>query len=244
MISGFRVMGQMKTLGEIGENRKIPTESSIDKILGGGVEKKGITQFYGPPGSGKTNIAIKLAVETARKGKKAFFIDTEGGISVERIRQVSREFFDTVAENIIVFEPSSFTEQGEILSRISSLLKTHGESTELVVLDSAVALYRLKEGKTSNLNVDLGRQMFLLLQMARRFDLAAVITNQIYSITGNDGKDRVNPVGGTVLRYWSKVIVELEMGDSPGERLAILRRHRNRPEGLRTGFRIVADGII
>lgn len=145
MISGFRVMGQMKTLGEIGENRKIPTESSIDKILGGGVEKKGITQFYGPPGSGKTNIAIKLAVETARKGKKAFFIDTEGGISVERIRQVSGEFFDTVAENIIVFEPSSFTEQGEILSRISSLLKTHGESTELVVLDSAVALYRLKE---------------------------------------------------------------------------------------------------
>lgn len=111
MISGFRVMGQMKTLGEIGENRKIPTESSIDKILGGGVEKKGITQFYGPPGSGKTNIAIKLAVETARKGKKAFFIDTEGGISVERIRQVSGEFFDTVAENIIVFEPSSFTEQ-------------------------------------------------------------------------------------------------------------------------------------
>ena len=79
----------MKKLRDMGENRRIPTESSIDRILGGGVERRTITQFYGPPGSGKTNITIKLAVETARRGKNTVFIDTEGGLSVERIRQVS-----------------------------------------------------------------------------------------------------------------------------------------------------------
>lgn len=39
----------MKKLRDMGENRRIPTESSIDRILGGGVERRTITQFYGPP---------------------------------------------------------------------------------------------------------------------------------------------------------------------------------------------------
>ncbi|MCG2827647.1 DNA repair and recombination protein RadB [Methanothermobacter sp. K4] len=234
----------MRTLMELSENGRLPTGSSIDSILGGGVERRTITQFYGPPASGKTNIAIKLAVETSKRGKKTVFIDTEGGISVERIKQVSGSSFEKVADNIIVFEPSSFTEQGEAIQRTLNVLKNHGTSVDLIVLDSAVALYRLKEGKGSNFNVDLGRQLFLLLQIARRFDLAVVITNQIYSLRGDDGMERVSPVGGTLLRYWSKTIVELEMGDRPGERIAVLRRHRNRPEGLRTSFRIVPEGII
>lgn len=229
---------------ELGENGRLPTGSSIDSILGGGVERGTITQFYGPPASGKTNIAIKLAVETSKRDKKTVFIDTEGGISVERIRQVSGSSFERVADNIIVFEPSGFKEQGEAIQRTLNVLKNHGDSVDLIVLDSAVALYRLKEGNGSNFNVDLGRQLFLLLQMARRFDLAVVITNQIYSLRGDDGVERVSPVGGTLLRYWSKTIVELEMGDRPGERVAILRRHRNRPEGLRTSFRIVPEGIV
>lgn len=229
---------------ELGENGRLPTGSSIDSLLGGGVERGTITQFYGPPASGKTNIAIKLAVETSKRDRKTVFIDTEGGISVERIRQVSGPSFQRVADNIIVFEPSSFTEQGEAIQRTLNVLKNHGDSVDLIVLDSAVALYRLKEGNGSNFNVDLGRQLFLLLQMARRFDLAVVITNQIYSLRGDDGVDRVSPVGGTLLRYWSKTIVELEMGDGPGERIAVLRRHRNRPEGLRTSFRIVPEGIV
>lgn len=229
---------------ELGENGRLPTGSSIDSILGGGVERGTITQFYGPPASGKTNIAIKLAVETSKRDKKTVFIDTEGGISVERIKQVSGSSFERVADNIIVFEPSGFKEQGEAIQRTLNVLKNHGDSVDLIVLDSAVALYRLKEGNGSNFNVDLGRQLFLLLQMARRFDLAVVITNQIYSLRGDDGVERVRPVGGTLLRYWSKTIVELEMGDRPGERVAILRRHRNRPEGLRTSFRIVPEGIV
>ncbi|MGB9837856.1 DNA repair and recombination protein RadB [Methanothermobacter sp.] len=234
----------MRTLMELSEDRRLPTGSSIDSILGGGVERRTITQFYGPPASGKTNIAIKLAVENSQRDKKTVFIDTEGGISVERIKQVSGSSFERVADNIIVFEPSSFTEQGEAIQRTLNVLKNHGDSVDLIVLDSAVALYRLKEGNGSNFNVDLGRQLFLLLQMARRFDLAVVITNQIYSLRGDDGMERVSPVGGTLLRYWSKTIVELEMGDGQGERIAVLRRHRNRPEGLRTSFRIVPEGIV
>ena len=54
----------MKVLSDIDENIKIPTGSPIDVIMGGGVEKGCLTQFYGPPGSGKTNIALQLLVHS------------------------------------------------------------------------------------------------------------------------------------------------------------------------------------
>ncbi len=60
----------MKSLADISNPSKIQTNSSLDLILGGGIEKRNITQFYGPPGSGKTNISLDLAVQVAKNGKK------------------------------------------------------------------------------------------------------------------------------------------------------------------------------
>lgn len=176
----------MKPLSEIAETEKIPTNSPIDEILGGGVEKGTITQFYGPPGSGKTNIAIKLAVEVAKRGKKVIFIDTEGGLSIERVKQIAGDNFNKVAPNILIYEPSSFYEQGIVIQKINSLLKKEGKKFDAIILDSAVALYRLKEGNSSKLNVELGKQMALLLRIARKYNLAVVITNHIYSLFDED----------------------------------------------------------
>ncbi len=50
----------MKVLSDLNENGKIPQRSPIDVIMGGGIEKGCLTQFYGPPGSGKTNIVLQL----------------------------------------------------------------------------------------------------------------------------------------------------------------------------------------
>lgn len=59
-------------LSNMKQNGKILTSSPIDSLIGGGVEKGVITQFYGPPGSGKTNIALNLLVQSASSGVKAF----------------------------------------------------------------------------------------------------------------------------------------------------------------------------
>ena len=231
----------MRVLSDINENSKIPTESPIDMIMGGGVEKGCLTQFYGPPGSGKTNIALQLLVYCAKNGHKAIFIDTEGGLSIERVKQISNNQFDRFANNIIIFEPTSFNEQIEVLKRIENLLDSKGETVELIILDSAVALYRLKEGDSTQTNRELGKQMALLSRIARNHNIAVVITNQIYSVFDGDGV--IEPVGGTILKYWSKIVVELARANGFGERSAVLKRHRSRPEGLRTRFRIVDHGI-
>ncbi|MBV1767408.1 MAG: DNA repair protein RadB, partial [Methanobacterium sp.] len=87
----------MKLLSNIKKSSKIQTGCSIDSILGGGVEKGNLTQFYGPPGSGKTNIVLKLAVQSAKNGGKVIYVDTEGGISIERIKQISGDDFEQIA---------------------------------------------------------------------------------------------------------------------------------------------------
>ena len=227
-------------LSNMKEKGKISTSSPIDSLIGGGVEKGCVTQFYGPPGSGKTNIALNLLVQNAKNGKNGIFVDTEGGLSIERVKQISGTEFAELAPNIIVFEPSTFTEQDNVLRRIEKMVES-GEEVELVILDSAVALYRVRDGEMSQINLELGRQMGLLTRLAPKHDIAVVITNQVYA--SFEGEGMVEPVGGTILKYRSKIMVELERGDVSGERYAILKRHRSRPEGLRTRFRIVDSGL-
>ena len=187
---------------------------------------------------------LALAVNVAKNGKKVIYMDTEGGISVDRIKQIAGDDFSNVANNIIVFEPTSFSEQNDKLRSIDIWLRKNHEDVELIVLDSAVALYRVDDMKSSKLNKELGKQMGLLSKIARQYDIAVLVTNQIYSAIDEDGNSDIKAVGGTILQYWSKVIIQLERGDEINQRVATLKRHRSIPEGKQATFSITSNGII
>ena len=232
----------MKVLANFEDNQKIPTYSSLDTLIGGGFEKGLITQIFGPPGSGKSNIALTLAVNVAKKSKKVVYIDTEGGISIDRVKQIARFDFNKVANNIIVLEPSTFSEQSEDINALKIWLKKHKGEVDLIILDSAVALYRIEDMNNSKLNKELGRQIGLLAKIARFSDVAVVVTNQIYSSFDEENKT-VKAVGGTILPYRTKVIIQLEKGENPSERIATLIRHRSIEENKKVNFKITSNGI-
>ncbi|WP_407453811.1 DNA repair and recombination protein RadB [Methanobrevibacter sp.] len=234
----------MKVLANFEDNHKIPSNSSLDVMLGGGFEKGTITQIFGPPSSGKSNIALTLAVNVAKSNKKVIYIDTEGGISIDRIKQIAGSDFSNVANNIIVFEPTSFLEQNDKLKSIDVWLRRNHDDVDLIILDSAVALYRVDDMKSAKLNKELGRQMGLLSKIARQYDVAVIVTNQIYSAIDEEGNSDVKAVGGTILQYWSKIIIQLERGDEINQRVATLKRHRSLPEGKQAVFSITSRGII
>ena len=234
----------MKVLANFEDNHKISSNSSLDMLLGGGFEKGTITQIFGPPSSGKSNITLALAVNVAKNNRKVIYIDTEGGISIDRIKQISGSDFSRVANNIIVFEPTSFLEQNDNLKSIDVWLRKNHDDVDLLVLDSAVALYRVDDMKSTKLNKELGKQMGILSKIARTYDIAVVLTNQIYNAFDEEGNNDIRAVGGTILQYWSKVIIQLERGDEINQRVATLIRHRSIPEGKKATFSITSRGII
>lgn len=231
----------MKTLSDLKKSILIPTNSSLDELLGGGIEKGCITQFYGPPGCGKTNIALKILYESTKNGSKAIYMDTEGGLSLDRIQQIAGSNFDTIANNIYLFEPESFDEQQLDIQNIEDLLEEE-DSIDVLIIDSIVALYRIEEGDPSEINKKLGRLMAKILTMSREYDLAVVITNQVYSPFDSDDMI-VEPIGGTVLKYWSKIIIEIERDVGSSQRVAILQRHKNKAPGQTITFEIIDKGI-
>lgn len=234
----------MKVLANFEDNHKIQSTSSLDELLDGGFEKGTVTQIFGSPSSGKSNVTLTLAVNVAKNNRKVIYIDTEGGISIDRIKQISGPYFSNVANNIIVFEPTDFLEQTETLRSIDVWIKKHHEEVDLIVLDSAVALYRVDDMKSYKLSKELRKQVQLLSNIARKYDIAVVITNQIYNAFDDEGNNEVKAVGGDILEYTSKVIIKLERGEEINQRIATLKRHRSLPEGRHVTFHITSNGIV
>ncbi len=220
---------------------------SIDELLGGGFESGTVTQLYGEAGSGKTNVCLQVAIECARKGKRVIFIDSEG-FSPERFLQIASansENVESIARRIIIYEPHSFEQQTSCINEIEEVIKEkEGENgVALVILDSATLFYRLEldDERSIYLRRVLANQIMHLLEIARRYDLAVIITNQVY-MDIEDGNLR--PSGGYALEHLSKVIVQLEKAaEGHGKRIAILKKHRSMPEDIFCEFFITSKGV-
>lgn len=212
----------------------VPLNCGLDELLGGGIRTRTITQIYGPPGSGKTNIALQAAINAVRMGKRVVYIDPESGFSEKRLEQIVGKEKEKVLENIILFEPENFEEQGKIISSLHKL-----EDIGLVIVDSIVYHYRLEmdQDNPRPLSQELGRQVAELLNLARKKNVAVLITNQVYT---NIDNGHVEPVGGDTLKYGSKIIIEL----TKEPRKAKLIKHKFLKSGKEVEFKIVGKGVI
>lgn len=210
----------------------------LDDLLGGGLERRAITQIYGESASGKSVFCLLATVATLRAGNSVVYIDTEG-FSVERFAQIAGERAESLADRLYLFEPLDFTQQGAMIADAEGLLRRNGTApVGLLVVDSVTALYRTELGLGRETVRTLSHQMVKLLGLAKKYDIPALITNQIYM---DVERDRVAGLGGTALEHISKTIIRLEKRDSV--RRAMLVKHRSRPEGLSFDFLITDDGI-
>jgi len=208
----------------------------LDEFLEGGLEADAITTVYGPAGSGKTNLALLSAVEVAKSGKKVIFVDTEGGFSVARLKQILPEY-RKLLDRFVFLRPMSFEEQKQSIERLKELVNN---KIGLVVIDTITMLYRLQRSfkEDDNFNHDLSLQMLWLNEIARKYNIPVLLTSQIYSSFEN----RIKIVGGDILLYPSKCLLELESLHN-GKRKLILRKHRSIAGEKEAMFEIVEKGI-
>jgi len=209
----------------------------LDDFLEGGFEADAITTIYGPAGSGKTNLALLSAVEVAKSGKKVIFIDTEGGFSVARLKQLLPDY-KKLLDRFMFLRPMSFAEQKQSVERLRELVNN---KIGLIVVDTITMLYRLQRSfkEDDNFNHDLSLQMVWLNEIARKHNIPVLLTSQVYSSMDTN---RVRIVGGDILLYTSKCLLELESLHD-GRRKLILRKHRSIAGEKEATFKIVEKGI-
>jgi DNA repair protein RadB len=203
-----------------------------------GTEAGALTNFFGAPGTGKTNICMLLLLESAKAGKKNIvYIDTEGGFSMERLSQLSTDA-EGLMKHVRLIEPKNFKEQSQVIKGLSS------SDADLIILDSAASLYRLEyadpEKEALEANRELAKQMAMLSNIARDKGIPVVVTSQTYKNWDTEANEIV---GGDAIKYWAKAVVFIEKTGKMSERSATVIKHRWLPEGKTVKFEIVNDGI-
>ena len=209
---------------------------SLDELLGGGIAEGVLTQIYGSFATGKTTLAVQIGLLS---GKKVAYVDTEGGFSPERLSQMAGVRGlnpEETLQRFILFTPGDFKEQRRV---IGSLKKVVDKTFSLVVVDSLTAHYRAEEQRR-NLTNELAKQLQVLLWIARKNDIPVLVINQVHF---DSRAGRMKPVAEHTLNYRTKDILRLDRLSTPGLRVAVLERHRFKPEGGMVFFRITEKGI-
>jgi len=144
---------------------------------------------------------------------------------------------EKIAKDIIVYEPMNFEQQYTAIKDIEKVIDKVG----VIILDSAAMFYRfeLDDERDVALIRELANQIAHLLGLARKYGVAVVFTNQIYT---DIEKDEYRPLGGNIIEHLSKVIVQLEKVGI-GRRKATLRKHRSMPEGISCEFVLTQEGV-
>lgn len=213
---------------------KLPLEcSSLDHLLGGGLEPGTITLFYGEAGTGKTNICLQVARNaTMRDLGKVAYIDTEG-VSMERLEQICGKNTQKVLKNLLFYHPTSLADQERNIASLDKI-----KTPSVIIVDSLNMYYRLQlKGGSDEASRSITAMLSALLNISRKDNVPIIITGQVYT-----DEETVRPFGGRIMEHIVKTIVRIER-DGPGRRRAVLLKHRSQPEHAAAGFTITNAGL-
>ncbi len=219
--------------------------ASIDQLLDGGIETDAITLVFGEAGSGKTNLALQLAREAARMGKRVAYVDTEG-VSATRLAQIFGADADDAEttkaardaqDRLLFFTPFDINQQ-ERMVRNATLAPELG----LVVVDSINMHYRLHidgdDAQQKEANRSIVQQLHHLTTFARQKHIPVLVTGQVYGT-----EDGTHPFARRTMEHLVKALVRFHKTPD-GARKATILKHRSIADGRQARFRIGPEGLM
>ena len=225
--------------------------SSLDLLLGGGVETQSITEFYGEFGTGKSQICqqlcvtVQLPLEQGGLDGGALYIDTENTFRPERITQIAPRFGlepEEALRRIIFAEAYTSNHQTVLLENADEVIKEN--NIRLIIIDSVMSHFRseyLGREMLAPRQQQLNKHLHKLIRLARAFNAVAVVTNQVMAQPDVFFAKVVQPVGGHIMGHTSHSRVFLRKGRS-NVRIAKLTVSPFLPEG-EAPLRITERGI-
>lgn len=250
MEMGFETANQLlakrATVGKIGTGSK-----ALDELLGGGIETRSISEFYGRYGSGKTQIAlqvcvnVQLPVEQGGLDGAALYIDTEGTFRPERARQMAEAAgLDPTEALEKIFVARAFNSDHQMILAEKATEMVKENNIKIVIVDSLTSLFRAEyvgRGTLAGRQQKLNRHLHTLQRLSDLNNLAILVTNQVMANPGLMFGDPTTPIGGHIVGH--KSTYRMYLRNSQGEkRIGRLVDSPCLPDG-ETVFKITGDGI-
>lgn len=233
-----------------GRKRFSTGDDDFDKFLGGGIESRAITEFYGQYGSGKTQICYCAATIAAAQGRRVLYIDTEDTYSPERIDELAyQKQLDkkTVHENIMVLKPQGVSMFCKYLDNLYRYVRD--EKIELIIIDSIIALHKVEylgRGLLAPRQQSLAGIMSKLIRIAEFYDIGVMITNHILANPDPYKPGTEVAAGGNSIAHYSthRIWLKVRLGKHDTKFSVATMDDSPRYPRVQTAFILAANGLV
>ena len=218
-------------------NENVTSEiAGLDGLLGGGLARGTSTLFSGPPGSGKSNLALTFVIAAARRGEKValYTFDESLPILFARARGLGFELEKYVDAGLIAvtqIDPAELS-PGEFSYRIRSAVEQDG--VKFIVIDSLNGyLHCMAEERYLNL------QLHELLTYLNQLGIVTMMVVTPHGLLGN----MQTPIDVT---YLADTVVTLRFFEADGavhKAISIIKKRTGGHENTIRELRITPQGI-
>jgi RecA/RadA recombinase len=204
--------------------------TSLDSILGGGIPVNEITLIYGVATSGKTTLAVSIALNYLESdpASKVIYLDTDDKLNHNRLQQIADQISSKLLPRLHIQTPQTFNQQINLIEKLPSKL----EPGDLTIIDSITGLYRVEAGeeaRTFSVNKELNHQLGYIKEMSINTGTSFILTGQVRSIFDASGTE---PVAPRLLSHWTHTILKLEKNLIPNRRQVTIEKPIKTPNTL------------
>jgi DNA repair protein RAD51 len=164
----------------------------LDELLGGGISAGTITDISGPGGSGKTQLAMQISLNSLQQST-VLYQDTSGGFRPERMLEMikMRGLDPSLLDDVIVARITNTAEQLEYVKKIPAM------QPRLVVIENITDLFSFEYSKESSMlekHVQFIKYMHELSFLAVQNKIAVVVTNVVRNMDGREVENLNNSI--------------------------------------------------
>lgn len=220
------------------------TNQKLNSFISSKDATASVIHIWGDVGVGKSTLCYSATLSFLTQEKKVIYISTKSHFKDARFRQISKNYAPFDEYNFILYSPTTFSQQTEIIMNLEFLIleeirQMKKTSVGLIVVDGVSILWHLEmTSDASNQKTlrALNTLVATLDYIRRTYDIPVLITNRSV-IRPQENRNISQPASNAVMEYWGKIKMKIERTDNPAMRDIILESHpaqKNLPKRVST----------